>query len=311
MEKFTVDGPAAAANLVFERDRGADRRGRPGRARGARAGPGQPRPGRARGPPRPRRVGGSGRRRAAQGAPARPTTTPTRRSGTSSPGRPSTASASPRSVRRSCSTASSRWAGRPDRGRGTSGRTSLSPTPRRTTRRCSPTSRAGSRRCGSRSTRTPTGASCSTGCCSTSRRWSCRRPRPVPAPSCGTPTAASCTRAPTWASDAPARHPGPGRSGVADGRARLRGRRDRGPRPRRLRRPGARPLAGRRCARTCARLTDAGFDLDEAAKIVEFRYAATDEQFTTIAKLRAARRLWAPGPRAQRRPASASSTSTP
>ncbi len=39
-------------------------------------------------------------------------------------------------------------------------------------------------------------------------------------------------------------------------------------------------------------LTDAGLDLDEAAKIVEFRYAATDEQFTTIAKLRAARRLW-------------------
>ncbi len=39
-------------------------------------------------------------------------------------------------------------------------------------------------------------------------------------------------------------------------------------------------------------LTDIGFDLDEAAKIVEFRYAATDDQFTTIAKLRAARRLW-------------------
>ena len=38
-------------------------------------------------------------------------------------------------------------------------------------------------------------------------------------------------------------------------------------------------------------LTQAGFDLDEAARIVEFRYAATDEQFTTIAKLRAARRL--------------------
>ena len=46
----------------------------------------------------------------------------------------------------------------------------------------------------------------------------------------------------------PARHPGPGRSGMADGRARLRGRRDRGPRPRRVRRPGARPLARRRCA---------------------------------------------------------------
>lgn len=31
----------------------------------------------------------------------------------------------------------------------------------------------------------------------------------------------------------------------------------------------------------------------EAAQLVEFRYAATDEQFLTIAKLRAARRLWA------------------
>ncbi len=40
-------------------------------------------------------------------------------------------------------------------------------------------------------------------------------------------------------------------------------------------------------------LTDFGFDLDESANILEFRYAATDEQFTTIAKLRAARRLWA------------------
>lgn len=30
----------------------------------------------------------------------------------------------------------------------------------------------------------------------------------------------------------------------------------------------------------------------EAAPLIEFRYAATDEQFTTIAKLRAARRLW-------------------
>ena len=40
-------------------------------------------------------------------------------------------------------------------------------------------------------------------------------------------------------------------------------------------------------------LTDAGIGLDEAARIVEFRYAATDDQFTTIAKLRAARRLWA------------------
>jgi methylmalonyl-CoA mutase len=40
-------------------------------------------------------------------------------------------------------------------------------------------------------------------------------------------------------------------------------------------------------------LTDAGLSVDEAASLVEFRYAATDEQFPTIAKLRAARRLWA------------------
>ena len=32
---------------------------------------------------------------------------------------------------------------------------------------------------------------------------------------------------------------------------------------------------------------------EDAAGLVDFRYAATDEQFTTIAKLRAARRLWA------------------
>ncbi|MEP9361836.1 methylmalonyl-CoA mutase family protein [Nocardioides sp. CN2-186] len=40
-------------------------------------------------------------------------------------------------------------------------------------------------------------------------------------------------------------------------------------------------------------LTEAGIGVDEAAGLVEFRYAATDEQFPTIAKLRAARRLWA------------------
>ena len=39
-------------------------------------------------------------------------------------------------------------------------------------------------------------------------------------------------------------------------------------------------------------LTAAGFSVDEAAGLIEFRYAATDEQFPTIAKLRAARRLW-------------------
>lgn len=40
-------------------------------------------------------------------------------------------------------------------------------------------------------------------------------------------------------------------------------------------------------------LTDAGLDATEAARLIEFRYAATDEQFPTIAKLRAARQLWA------------------
>jgi methylmalonyl-CoA mutase len=40
-------------------------------------------------------------------------------------------------------------------------------------------------------------------------------------------------------------------------------------------------------------LTEAGLGLAEAAGLVEFRFAATDEQFPTIAKLRAARRLWA------------------
>lgn len=40
-------------------------------------------------------------------------------------------------------------------------------------------------------------------------------------------------------------------------------------------------------------LTDAGLSVDEAAAQVELRIAATDEQFPTIAKFRAARRLWA------------------
>jgi methylmalonyl-CoA mutase len=39
-------------------------------------------------------------------------------------------------------------------------------------------------------------------------------------------------------------------------------------------------------------LTGAGLDLATAAGLLEFRYAATAEQFPTIAKLRAARRLW-------------------
>ncbi len=40
-------------------------------------------------------------------------------------------------------------------------------------------------------------------------------------------------------------------------------------------------------------LTSAGLDVAEAANLLEFRFAVTDEQFPSIAKLRAARRLWA------------------
>ncbi|MFJ2054589.1 methylmalonyl-CoA mutase family protein [Streptomyces sp. NPDC087908] len=40
-------------------------------------------------------------------------------------------------------------------------------------------------------------------------------------------------------------------------------------------------------------LTDAGLSVAEACAQLEFRYAATADQFLTIAKLRAARRLWA------------------
>lgn len=39
-------------------------------------------------------------------------------------------------------------------------------------------------------------------------------------------------------------------------------------------------------------LTEAGISLDNALRLMEFRYAATADQFATIAKLRAARRLW-------------------
>ena len=46
-------------------------------------------------------------------------------------------------------------------------------------------------------------------------------------------------------------------------------------------------------ARVLRALEGAGITPDQAAGLVEFRYAATDEQFVTIAKLRAARLLWA------------------
>ena len=66
-----------------------------------------------------------------------------------------------------------------------------------------------------------------------------------------------------------------------------------GPRPRRLGRAGARAGRWPSGAAYLRTLIGAGLSVDEAAGLVEFRYAATDEQFPTIAKLRAARRLWA------------------
>ena len=65
----------------------------------------------------------------------------------------------------------------------------------------------------------------------------------------------------------------------------------------------------------CATLTAAGLTVEEACAQLEFRYAATADQFLTIAKLRAARRLWArvaevcgaPGAGAQRQHAVTSS----
>ena len=45
-------------------------------------------------------------------------------------------------------------------------------------------------------------------------------------------------------------------------------------------------------ARVLRVLEGAGVPVEVAAGLIEFRYAATDEQFPTIAKLRAARRLW-------------------
>lgn len=57
-------------------------------------------------------------------------------------------------------------------------------------------------------------------------------------------------------------------------------------------------------------LTEAGLGVEEAAGQLEFRYAATADQFLTIAKLRAARRLWARSPRCagRRRPVRRCST---
>ena len=60
-------------------------------------------------------------------------------------------------------------------------------------------------------------------------------------------------------------------------------------------------------------LVDGGVAVDDALAAIEFRFAVTAQQFGSIAKLRAARRLWVAGGRAVRRrpPTVAGSASTP
>ena len=77
-------------------------------------------------------------------------------------------------------------------------------------------------------------------------------------------------------------------------RARRRRRRDRGARPRCLRRPGARLRPGRRRGVPAAPRPTPASSVDEALALIEFRYAATDEQFPTHRQ--AARRPPALGP---------------
>ena len=187
---------------------------------------------------------------------------------------------------------------RPGPAPGTSGRTSRPATRGPPTRPPSSTWTAASPRCGSRRRPAPTSPRCSTVSCSTWRRWSSTRPpppSPSPRGSSRTPTVASSRPAPTSGSSGEAA--GEDLVAVAElarqGRHPRRGRRrDRGARPRRLRRPGARPLAGRRRA-GAAHAHRGRHPGRRGRRLVEFRYAATDEQFPTIAKLRAARRLWA------------------
>ena len=79
--------------------------------------------------------------------------------------------------------------------------------------------------------------------------------------------------------------------------------------------PRPRSSAGRwpRPPACCACSRRPGIPPSEAADLVEFRYAATDEQFLTIAKLRAARLLCGTGcsSSARRRPSSSASTPSP
>ena len=153
----------------------------------------------------------------------------------------------------------------------------------------------------------------STACCSTWRRWS-STPTATRSPLRGGSSTTSATPArppaPTWASP-----PTPDDDLVAVARLALdagvrrrRRRRVRGPRPGRLRRPGARLVDGRGGPRAAGPRRRRASGRARPPACVEFRYAATDEQFPTIAKLRAAPRAVGAAARALRGVADPSSS---
>ena len=221
-----------------------------------------------------------------------PTTTPTRWCGRSSPGPPSTASRWLRSARPTCSRAWRPAAGRPRRRLGR---------PRPVDAAREARQRGGARRPrqrrhvalarGRRRHRPRRAAR------RRAARPRARRPRRAGRPGRRVP------RAPATRRHAPQRHQPRRPRREATRRGRAAGPGGRRARVRRRRAPtvhdrGASDVQelGYVVAAGAAYLrgsTAAGLDVDEAAALVEFRYAATDEQFPTIAKLRAARRLWA------------------
>ena len=170
------------------------------------------------------------------------------------------------------------------------------------------TSRAGSPPCGSRPPRRPTSRPCSRGSSSTWRPPCSPRPttrpttrpatRPAtrrrpPGPSSTGPATSSCTPAPTSALPALRRRasrPWPASAGCPGLRASTP---TPGPRPRGLRRPGARLDGVRRGALPARRPPRRGCPSPRRPTSSSCGSAVTDEQFTSIAKLRAAHRLWA------------------
>ena len=148
-----------------------------------------------------------------------------------------------------------------------------------------------------RDRRAPTSPPCSTGCSSTWRPWCSTR----------VTTALAAARAFLAYAGGRALHPHTNlgldaRAATAEAaalaqrrrRPRLRGRRHPRPRRRRLRGPGAGLRDGRRGRLPARPRGRRGARVEQAAALVEFRFAATDEQFLTIAKVRAARRLLGP-----------------